>query len=212
MANPAILCLLATLALFSGCLEADGSASTADSPQQDPVDHAPTVEEADGAAAEVPNELPACPPGGQSNYGTWIQAGDDYIVSPYASNIVVYYRESNGCNGLQAESEWAHNPDTKVAEVPYPIPSAPPTPAVDDGAGAKDGCKPHTSNTGSITWTQVGDLYIIAPYDNQLLVVYKESNGIRGIQTERQCPSNPDAKVAEAPYPLLDGAVPSAKA
>ncbi|MHB1260887.1 MAG: hypothetical protein ACYC2H_04145 [Thermoplasmatota archaeon] len=114
MAPNALLGLLATLLLFSGCLDAE-------SPATELPTEAVAADPDATSPPPVAEALPKCPKGGQNNYGTSTQVGDEYVVSPSDGNVVVYYRESNGCSGLQTEGEWAHNPDTKVAEVPAPI-------------------------------------------------------------------------------------------
>jgi hypothetical protein len=117
MAKPAILCLLATLSLFSGCL-GDGS-DPAPSADEVPLAEATAVETA--PAPVVPVAPPKCPVNHSNNYGSSFNLGGEYIYSPSGSDLLVYYRESNGCSGMQTEAGWPHNPDTKVVEVPYPI-------------------------------------------------------------------------------------------
>ena len=82
-------------------------------------------------------------------------------------------------------------PETSaVAEAPS-IPPLPDCPAS------------HSNNSG--TWTQVGDEYIVAPYGENLVVYYQESNGCSGMQTEGEWSHNPDTKVAEVPLPAAKG-------
>jgi hypothetical protein len=121
MANPATLCLLATLSLFSGCLgqtsvddHALGTATPADGSTTAPA-------EVEAGPATGPDSLPKCPDGGRNNYGIAMTVGDDYIWSGVDGKLLVYYHESNGCQGFQSEGEWPHNPDTKVAQAPSPL-------------------------------------------------------------------------------------------
>jgi hypothetical protein len=63
------------------------------------------------------------------------------------------------------------------------------------------GCKDDSMNNYG-SRAQIGDTYVISPYDGKVLVIYKETNGRRGVQTESMCPNNPDQKVAEVPSPV----------
>ena len=99
------------LTLASGCLTHAAG----------PVSTAAAADTGAAASATAAADPPRCPPNDASNYGTWTQVGDLYIVSPYEGNLLVVYKESNGCPSLQSQGGWPQNPDTKVAEIPYPI-------------------------------------------------------------------------------------------
>lgn len=107
----------------------------------------------------------------------------------------------SGCIGDDAAPATLDETDVPAAETTQPPVNEPPAAAP---AAPDPGCLPH-NNSNSGIWTQTGDLYVISPYDGKLLVAYKESNGVRGIQTEAQCPKNPDTKLAEVPYPIVAG-------
>jgi hypothetical protein len=124
MAHPAILCLLATLSLLSGCLsegpsEVNGPAAPA--PTGDSATAVPA--EAGSVPAPQPAPLPECPDNHSNNYGISFNIVGHYIESQGAGSgrLAIYYQESNGCSGLQTEESWPHNPDTKIVEVPFPL-------------------------------------------------------------------------------------------
>ena len=58
-------------------------------------------------------------------------------------------------------------------------------------APTPSGCRPHGNNNYG-TMFSIGDDQIYAGGGESYW--YRESNGVRGIQTEEMCPSNPDTK------------------
>jgi len=64
-------------------------------------------------------------------------------------------------------------------------------------------CKGNNNANNYGTWIQVGDsLYVVAPYQGEQVVVYRESNGKQGLQTVADCPNGHDTLVAEAPQSM----------
>jgi hypothetical protein len=104
-----------------------------------------------------------------------------------------------GCLGAGAAPE-ASAPAPGPAAAPPAENGTAPAPAEAPAAPAQPkGCEEDTNANNYGTWMQVGDLYVLSPFDGKLAVVYRETNGVRGPQTESMCPGNPDLKLAEVP-------------
>jgi hypothetical protein len=98
------------LSFLSGCL---GDALPAGAPEG-PADPRPAPDQAPAKAPEK-----ACSTD-TNNYGTAMTVGGTYVFTGRGGNVLVVYEESNGMRGLQTEEE-CPTPDTKLAEVPYPV-------------------------------------------------------------------------------------------